>query len=451
MSWYSKVAWSDGLFLRPQLFQQQERYLEYQAHKRASTCGPFFWGFERFHLDNESLSLGKLVLTDAAGIFPDGTVFDLPAHATPPAPLTIAPEHLDQVIHLAIAARAPNGEETSFDDEHGSVTSLARFAVFDAELRDANSIGQGARTVQLAGLRLRLLAQRELTDAWIGLPVARVTTLRSDGSVVLDSRFTPPVTRYGASPLLTEWVGRLQGLCRLRAEALATRLSGNEGKAGDAAEVADFLLLQILNRCDPVMTHWIDVPDTPPETIYILLRALAGELSTFVRTGTRRSHAHPPYRHIDPASSFKALAEDVQALLNESLIRSAQAIALERRGNGLQVASIAPAELQGFASLVLAVAAHLTPDQLSTQFAARCKVGPSDRLAELIRAHLPGLPLQPLPVPPRQIPFNAGFVYFQVTSHGALWDHLVEYGGFALHVAGELPGLRIELWGVREK
>uniref|UniRef100_UPI0018CBC8F7 type VI secretion system baseplate subunit TssK n=2 Tax=Pseudacidovorax TaxID=433923 RepID=UPI0018CBC8F7 len=53
MSWYNKVAWSEGLFLRPQLFQQQERYLEHLAHKRAATLGPFFWGFSHYAIDAE--------------------------------------------------------------------------------------------------------------------------------------------------------------------------------------------------------------------------------------------------------------------------------------------------------------------------------------------------------------------------------------------------------------
>ena len=72
-------------------------------------------------------------------------------------------------------------------------------------------------------------------------------------------------------------------------------------------------------------------------------------------------------------------------------------------------------------------------------------------MPELIRSHLPGIPLQVLPVPPRQIPFNAGFVYVQLESQGALWEHMVRHGGLALHVAAEFPGLRMELWGVREK
>lgn len=193
MSWYNKVAWSEGLFLRPQLFQQQERYLEHMAHKRAATLNPFFWGFSHFALDAESLSLGKLVLSTAAGVFSDGTPFDTPGQTPPPAPLTVLPAHVDQIVYLAVPIRTPNGEETTFEDVQAATTSLARYAVFDTDLRDSNSIGQGPRTVQLSRLRLCLLPEREMTSAWIGLPLAKVTTLRSDGSIAIDSQLIPPV------------------------------------------------------------------------------------------------------------------------------------------------------------------------------------------------------------------------------------------------------------------
>jgi type VI secretion system protein ImpJ len=451
MNWYNKVAWCEGLFLRPQLFQQQERYLEHLAHKRAGALSPFFWGFSHYAIDAESLSLGKVVLASAAGIFADGTPFDVPGQALPPAPLTILPEHLEQVVYLAVPIRTPNGEETTFGDAALSGASLARFSVFDTELRDANSIGQGAKTVQLSRLRLRLLPQREMTDAWIGLPLTRVTTLRSDGSIAIDGNLIPPVAGFGASSMLTDWITNLHGLCRLRAESLAGRLSGNDGRSSEAAEVSDFLLLQILNRYEPLLQHWLRVRETSPEALYSALRALSGELATFVRASTRRPKEHPVYQHGDPYQSFKELVGDVQSLLNDVLVRSAQSISLADRDNGVRVASVDPGELGGFASLVVAVAAHAPPDVLAKQFPARCKVGPSDRLPELIRSHLPGIPLQALPVPPRQIPFNAGFVYFQLEPRGPLWEHLLKHGGLALHVAGEIPGLRMELWGVREK
>ncbi|MDM0047285.1 type VI secretion system baseplate subunit TssK [Variovorax dokdonensis] len=452
MSWFNKITWSEGQFLRPQLFQQQERYLEHYAHKRALALGQFFWGFTQFAIDTESLALGKLVVASASGIFSDGTPFDTPGQTRPPSPLTILPEHLEQIIHLAVPIRAPNSEETTFDDGHGAAgASLARYGVFEHELRDANSVGQGPKPVQLSRLRLRLLPERELTDAWIGLPIARVTSLRSDGSIAIDHNLIPPVSGFAASTLLKDWVNNLHGLCKLRAESLANRLSGNDGKSTEAAEVSDFLLLQVLNRYEPLLSHWLLAGETSPEHVYTALRQLASELSTYVRASTRRPRQHPPYQHVNPYASFRELVADVQMLLNDVLVRSAQNIAVTERANGVRLASIDPAELQGYASLVFAVAGHMPPDQLAQQFPARTKVGPSDRLADIIRSNLPGIVLQTLPVPPRQIPFNAGFVYFELQQRGPLWEQLLKSGGLAMHVAGEFPGLRLELWGVRNK
>ncbi|MBP6894999.1 MAG: type VI secretion system baseplate subunit TssK [Pseudacidovorax sp.] len=451
MSWYNKVAWSEGLFLRPQLFQQQERYLEYVAHRRAATLNAFFWGFSRYTIDPESLALGKVVLAAAAGVFADGTPFEAPAQAPLPPPLTIRPEHLEQVIHLGVPIRTPNGEETTFEDSADAAGSLARFSVFETELRDANSFGQGPKAVQLSHLRLRLLPERELTEGWIGLPLARVTLIRSDGSIVLDENLIPPVTGYGASALLSDWITHLHGLCRLRAQSLAARLTASDGKSSEAAEVSDFLLLQILNRYEPLLEHWTRVRETSPEQVYAALKMMSGELSTYIRTGSRRPPPHPAYQHLDPYLSLRNLVLDIQAQLNDVLVRSAQSIRLEERPHGVRVASVDPTQLQDFTALVFAVSAQMPADQLMAQFAARCKVGPSDRLTELLRSHLPGIALQSLPVAPRQIPFNAGFVYFQLDSRGPLWEHLLKFGGLALHLAGDFPGLRLELWGVRER
>jgi len=448
MSWHNKVIWTEGLFLRPQLFQQQERYLEAYAHKRAVPLSPFYWGFSHYNIDAESLSLGKLVLASGAGVFADGTPFDTPGQTPPPPPLTILPEHLEQLIYLALPIRTPNAEESTFDDEPGS---LARYAVTDEELRDANSLGQGPKLVQLAQLRLRLLPQKELTDAWIGLPIARVTALRSDGSAALDTNLIPPVTSYGASDLLTNWVIKIQGLTHLRAETLAARLTGADGKSSDAAEVSDYLLLQILNRYEPLLNHMLAVRESSPEALYTLLIAFAGDLSTFVRTSTRRPKPVPEYKHVNPDHTFKGLVDDVHAMLNEVLVRSAQRIEFEVRQHGVRLAVIDPSTLQSFGSMVLAVAANMPPDVLAQQFAAQSKLGPSDRLPELIRSHLPGLGLSALPVPPRQIPFNAGFVYYELGRNGPMWEHILKYGGLAMHVAGDFPGLRVELWGVRDK
>lgn len=102
MSWNDRVVWSEGQFLLPQMFQQQERYLEHVMHYRSLPLTPFFWGFSHYNIDGEALNIGKLILKEASGIFPDGTPFNAPDHTPLPPPLTILPEHLNQQICLAV-------------------------------------------------------------------------------------------------------------------------------------------------------------------------------------------------------------------------------------------------------------------------------------------------------------------------------------------------------------
>jgi type VI secretion system protein ImpJ len=449
MSWYNKVVWSEGLFLRPQLFQQQERYFEYFAHRRSAALSPFFWGFSQYEIDRESLSLGKLVLKSGWGIFTDGAPFDVPAHTPPPSPLTIAPEHQDQIIYLAVPLRLPNTEETAFSEQSGS---LARYLAFDDELRDSNAIGQGPKPVQLANLRLRLIPEKELTRSWIGIALTRIKALHADGAVSLYSdEHIPPVTGCGANPLLREWAMQLHGLARLRADALAARLSGTDGRAGAAAEVADYLLLQVLNRYEPLLEHICQIDETSPAELYRELAMLAGELSTFLRPQTRRPAAAPGYDHGQLYSSIKPLVDEIHYLLNQVLIRGAQPIPLTEQAHGIRTANMLPNELADYSSLVLAVGAQMSPEVLQQQFAAQTKISQPQRLPELIRSHLPGLTMSLLPVPPRQIPFNSGFIYYELSRTGPFWEQIMRQGGLAMHIAGHFPELKLELWGVRQR
>jgi len=445
----NKVVWSEGLFLRPQLFQQQERYLEYYSHKRAMTITPFFWGFSAYEIDREALSYGKLVLRAASGVLPDGTPFDMPGHAELPLPLTIAPEHLGKMIYLAVPLRLDNSNETIFDEYDNS--SLARFCGREMEVSDTNAIHQGAKPVQLAQLRLRLVAEHEMTESWIGLPLTRVRAIQPDGSVLLHTEdHIPPVTGYGANALLNEWLTHLNGLIKIRAGMLATRLSNSDGKASASAEIVDYLLLQIFNKYEPLLDHLRTIPELPPIMLYQELAKFAGELSTFIRVKTRRPNPAPGYKHDSLYTSIRPLVDDIHEQLNQILVRAGQMITLEARGNGVWSANVLPNELRGFSNLVVAVSAQLPMDVLQHQYLSQAKFSAPQQLHELVRSHLPGLEIQPLPVPPRQIPYSAGHVYFELIKSGPFWDRIASSGAIALHVAGDFPGLKIELWGIRD-
>ncbi len=98
---------------------------------------------------------------------------------------------------------------------------------------------------------------------------------------------------------------------------------------------------------------------------------------------------------------------------------------------------------------VLAVRADTPAEELRRRFPSQLKIGPVEKIRDLVNLQLPGIALQPIPVAPRQIPYHAGFVYFELDQANELWSQLKASGGIALHVGGEFPGLKMEFWAIR--
>jgi len=98
---------------------------------------------------------------------------------------------------------------------------------------------------------------------------------------------------------------------------------------------------------------------------------------------------------------------------------------------------------------ILAARADIPSEELRRRFPSQLKIGPVEKINELVNLQLPGVPVHPVPVAPRQIPFHAGFAYFELDQTSELWDQLTTAGGVGLHVAGEWPGLAMEFWAIR--
>ena len=122
---------------------------------------------------------------------------------------------------------------------------------------------------------------------------------------------------------------------------------------------------------------------------------------------------------------------------------------MQDRKHGARVAIIADRDLLKSASFVLAVNAQMAPEIVRNRFPSQVKIGPVERIRDLVNLQLPGIPLRSLPVAPRQIPFHAGFNYFELERGGDLWGQLERSGGLAMYIAGEFPGLELEFWAIK--
>jgi type VI secretion system protein ImpJ len=443
MSIYNKVVWSEGLFLRPQHFQQQDRHFERYVESRCHALIPYSWGFTELEIEQDLLSIGKLGLRRAAGVFPDGTPFRMPDDDPLPAPMDIRGDVRDQTMFLSVPLRRAGAPDV---EREGRDEALARHGVRELEARDTTTSSGEAALLEVGEMRSCLLAASEVTDGYACIPLAHVIECRPDRQVVLDGQFIPTALDTRAAAPLTTFTTELLGLLGQRSEALRNRVTATS--RGAAAEIAEFLMLQLINRYEPLVADFASAGVVHPQELYRLCISIVGELSTFT-SAQKRPPAFVAYRHDHLRESFAPVFVALRAALSAVLEQSAVAIPIESKKFGISVATVSDRGLYDNAVFVLAAKGDLPAEDLRRHFPAQLKVGPVERIRDLVNLQLPGVPVAAVPVAPRQIPYHAGWVYFELDQSHDLWAQLKTSGGIALHVGGEFPGLALELWAIR--
>jgi type VI secretion system protein ImpJ len=444
MAQNNKVIWNEGLFLRPQHMQQQERYLERYIELRAAGLGPYGWGFQQLELEADLLAVGKFGLKQARGVFPDGTPFAMPGDDPLPLPMDVPADCRDQTVYLTLPLRSPTQPDSGRPE--APTDKLFRYRVREAEVIDASGSMDGLAVLEVGGMASRLLPESQPMEGLTRIPVARIVECRADRRVLLDEAFMPTGECVEAVARLVTFQTELLGLLHQRGEALASRVAVTD--RGGAAEIADFLLLQVVNRWQPLVAHLAAAPLLHPEMLYRMLVALAGELATFTAP-SKRPPQFPPYRHEALRESFEPVITALRNSLSAVMEQTAVPIPLQQRRYGVWVSVVPDHTLLDTAAFVLAAKADMKSEDLRRQLPAQSKIGPVEKIRDLVNLQLPGIPVAPMPVAPRQIPYNAGYLYFEFDKRAPLWRELKTSGGIAFHFGNEFAGLDLQLWAIR--
>jgi type VI secretion system protein ImpJ len=356
MTWTNKVIWAEGMFLQPQHFQQHDRWLGQQAQARLGSGLGYQWGYVSLTLDSAALNLGKIAISGAQGVLPDGLAFDIPSQDAAPLAFDVPADARDELVVLALALQRPGVAESDAENDAGSMPP--RYLAGEVEVGDSNVTGQRNAPLQICRVNLRIMLARDTAEGYATIGLCRVVERRADNKLVLDTTYIPPMLHAPANDTLAAHLRELHGLLHQRGEALAARLS-QPGRAG-VGEIADFLLLECINRQEPLYAQLRQTSVLHPKDFYFLGVSLAGDLATFGER--RRPVPLPAYLHDDPAKCFKPLMDTLRQSLSMVMEQTAIPIELQDRKYGVRVAIIADVELQRSAQFVRRRAACALPD-----------------------------------------------------------------------------------------
>ncbi len=442
MSWYTKVAWSEGLFLRPHHLQQNDRYHEHLLESRVRPTTPYPWGFSELEIDRDLAQQSKFALRRAAGIMPDGTPFSIPADSPLPHAIVVPEAAAGQIVWLSMPTASANTRET--DDREAE--SAARFIIGAETFIDSSSELRVEEEIDLAFPRLGFELGKTAKPGYISLGVARIIETR-DKNIVFDEKFVPPILLCHAHAVVEGWIDRAIGWIDNRLEELARYAA--DPTAGGGLQSVEYLVLQLLNRHTAVLKHLRSSSYVHPERLFQEFLRLVGELATCA-TAERRARTYPPYDQDDLENVFAPVMRDLQDFLSAQLGRRAIRLEIIERAPNAFVSPIRDRSLFRNATFVLEVAARRPLVEIQNDFPHLFKVGPNTKMNEIVHANLPGLPLVHLPTPPPHIRAITDHVYFYLDRKSPLWPDFSNAASIGLHFSGDWPELELYLWAILE-
>jgi type VI secretion system protein ImpJ len=440
----SKVIWSEGLFLRPQHFQQQERYLERYVDARVATIARHGYGFSDLEVDRDLLAIGKLALRRARGVFPDGTPFAMPGDDALPTPLDVPANARDRVAYLALPLRRDGAQEIARTADSAYQT---RYTLGEWEARDATRETSERVPLEVGSLQTRIVLQGTPIEDFACIPLAQIRECRSDKQVLLEDAHFPTALDASSCPPLARYQVELLGMIKQHADALAQLLVGT--RAGGVAEMGDLIRLQTLNRYEPILRHLARMRPVHPEELYGVLVSMCGDLAT-LSEADRRMPLLPEYAHHDLRLSFEPVMQQLRRYLSDAGPSKVTALEVENLQPGIYRVRVPDPTFFDSAIFYLAASASMPTDALQRDFPSVTTIVPTRRLGEYVKTLLPGIKLTPISHLPPQIPHYGGNVYFELSPNHVTWDELKGAGAFGIHVASPFENLAMRMWAMRK-
>lgn len=438
-----KPIWYQGMFMRPQHFQQQERYWETFVNEHLSGQFGYGWGLRQLEIDQAALEVGSFHITQLAVTLPDGTPLSAPGVADLPPPRIFGGEAAGKRVMLALPIRRTDAPEVS---SSAGAEHERRWRRLSVSLRDISREDEEYCEVQVGRLAPVLLLEDEVTGAYGSVPIARIKNA-SENALILDDSYLPPVMNCKAHVGYMRALGDIRAILHRRAETLVKQL--DPSTATGLSDMLDFLLLQMINRHEAAFVHMVQLDHIQPERAFVATAELAAELTTFLPE--RRAEPPPVYDHSDPGPGWRKLVRTITAAFSLIADRHGLELPLERQANGSHVATIHDRSLLEDARFILIVRENAPREMDRVKIENRLKVGSVDTLREIVNLQLSGIPCKTVPVVPRGLPYYPNASYLEVDRTVPLWEEVRTSASLAIYIAAGQTYYDLQLWAIRSK
>ncbi|MFO7713037.1 type VI secretion system baseplate subunit TssK [Desulfosarcina sp.] len=454
------LYWHQGLFLQPQHFQLQDRFVRSLIEPLHRKMAPHFWGVASMAVKSAALGNRSIGLTSGEFLFQDMSYAVIPDNAV------IEPRSFERawedggkpfMVYLGLKKFNPAGENVTVVADINRIGDVnTRYATTEnaLEIRDLHGNGPHA---QVRDLHLVLKFIWETEKDQLGdyelMPLVKLE--RQGDSIRLSEQYIPPCLNLTAVPALDRMIKDVRDQISARGRQLESykRDRGIHTAQFGSRDMVFLLALRSLNRYVSALVHITETGQVHPWSAYGLLRQLIGEMTTFSErisaTGMLEDGTAlvPAYRHQDLWQCFSSAQRLVTQLLDE--ITAGPEYMLPLIFDGTYYATdLPPAIFEGRNRFYLALETDAEPQAVMGSVEQIAKFSSREYLPILIARSLPGVKLAYLQMPPQELPRRANTLYFQIDHHGEPWAQVQRGNNLALYWDAAPEDLKAELMAV---
>lgn len=442
----AKILWGEGLFLRPQHFQQQDAYHESLVSNALLTAQPFGWGVRRLVIDHDALKGGILRIDQIDVVLPDGESYIAPDRDLLPPPVA-----LNNVIgqedaadfHLAIHQMRLHGGNSA---PEGEEQEQRRYAISHKNSADLFTDAAEAE-IPVLKKTAQLKHGSDPLDQYVSMALIRVRKTPASG-YEQDTAYMPPTLSINAAPMVVLQLRRLLDALQAKVNALYgfhREPSKNiiEFRSGD---IASFWLLHTISSAVAALAHLHQNPSLHPERLFQEMLRLAGGLLTFSKAYALADL--PTYDHANPGSGFLKLDQILRDLLDTVISTRYFRIALTETKSSFYAGRLDSEKINDKTAFYLGVSAAQPMPKLIESVPVRMKIGAPDDVDKLVLSAMHGVKLVHAAQVPPAIPVRPGACYFSLDPRSPLYERMLQAQSVTIYAPEGFDDLSLELIAV---
>ena len=440
------IVWREGLFIKPQHFQQNNFYIMSELMQRTQRSAANMWGVFDLEIDQGNLRLGKVLIRHISGLMPDGTLFDISDNVQLLG-REIKESDIGEDLYLALPLAIANSKEVFFEYDEAKPTRYLAKSI--SGIPNLNIGEESKADLTFSEFNFKILIKSELKEGYSSLKITRIKEVSTDGQVSLDNSYEPTYMHLNKAKTILTGLQDIISILQYRSEQIAAKLGNN---SLETTELGDYLMLQLVNKAYSRLHYFTTQSQLHPANLFIEINSIIAELAVFLKS-EKRIVLPLVYSHLNQNDSFKEVFSELKTMLNFILEKNAISLEIQKGKYGLYRAKLPNKGMIRTDSFILSVSSKLLDERdLKKLLLDNLKISTVEGIQELVNLHLSGFKISPLASAPRQIPYRVDNSYFKIILTSEDKNTLEISGGFSFYLPESLQrDLGFTLWAIKDK